>query len=232
MGNRHNIINICILVLSTALLLGSSLAYFSDRKAGLFRGAIGNIEIDLNTSDPGKRVFTYGSMNDISFHARNKGNRAMDLKAVVKIQSNMPVTQGFPCRAVFLPCYRLFAEENPSYAYTFDPGKAEPFTETGSSTALSGTVTASQEQGNVNEMTYEFTGLLNGNHPTKKNETSPGAEEDDSFDVPLHICFPSYHGLPGWENDTKNAYYRVTVKIYGKQHRNTTDADWNLIKTI
>ena len=224
--------NITSMILSLSLLLGSSLAYFTDRKSGLFRGSVGDIEIDLNASDLGKRVFSYDSMNDISFHASNKGNRAMDLKAVVKIQSNMPITQGFSCQSEMLPCYRLFCEENPSYSCSFDPESATIFSEITSSNPLSGTDSTGQEQSETYEMTYEFKGLLNGNHPTKKNETESSAEEDNSFDVPLHIFFPSYTALPGWETDTRNAYYRVTVNIYGKQHKNSTDADWTLIDTI
>ena len=232
MSGRSKRFSLCGLILSMAFLIGSSLAYFTDRKAGLFRGSIGNIEISLGDSVSGKRVFSYDSMNDISFHVSNNGNRAMDLKAIVKIQSNMPVTQGFSCQSESLPCYRLFSGENPVYSCSFDPEHTPVFTETYSLSPLSGSATASSGQDDPYEMVYEFTGLLNGNHPTKQNEAVAGAEEDDSFDVPLHIFFPAYSGLPGWETETKNAYYRVTVSIYGKQHRNTTDADWKLIGTI
>ena len=232
MNGKSKILSLAILLFSIIFLFGSSLAYFTDRKAGLFRGSIGNIDIYITDSVSGKRVFSYDTMNDISFHASNKGSRAMDLKAVVKIQSNMPITQGFTCQSDTVPCYRLFSGRNPDYSYIFDTETTPVFTESASCNPLSGTDTTPQEQSDVYEMTYEFTGLLNGNHPTKENETVPGAEEDDSFDVPLYIFFPSYSGMPGWKTDTKNACYRVTINLYGKQHKNTTDADWKLIDTI
>ena len=221
------IIDLLAILLSITLLCGASLAYFTDRVAAQFTGRAGSIRIGLASPERGKKVFAYDTMNDFSLSIGNDGNKSMDIQVSLTITSNMPISEGFSFSGETLPCYRLFRDSNAGYTYRF-AGEPAVFTEQYSSEPLSGEDIPTEDGSHVLE--YTFTGLLNGSPSIQDRETETGGT--DSFQVPLYLYFPGYDGLPGWDLLARNAYYRLTVKVYGKQHRNTASQDWTLLDSF
>lgn len=213
--------------MSFALLTTTTLAYFTDRVAETITGKAGSLSIALAAPERGKKVFSYDTMNDFSLTITNDGNKSMDVRVLAVVSSNMPIEEGFSFENGYLPCYRLFGDPDASYSYSFDPGSSG-FSEQYALPPLSGTPAGGEE--NVHSMEYHFDGLLNGSLRAGERETEPGGT--DTMIVPLQIFFPRYDTLPGWELLTRNAYYRLTIKVYGKQHRNMDAQDWSLMDSF
>ena len=221
------------LFVSISLLLGATMAYFSDRANIFSTGKAGSIQIEMDAPEEGKKAFSYDQMNDFTLTVRNKGNKSMDIKVIADIESNMPIMEGFDAgEGLLVPCYRFFDNREASYDYKFI---AEPlsFTESADPDFLIGEdVSDPGSDGTTHTMQYEFTGTLNGwsEDPDGDREIEDGGREELIF--PMAILFPRYDGIEGWNILVKPAYYKLTIKVYGKQARNTGDGDWALLETF
>ncbi|MBR2259590.1 MAG: hypothetical protein IJ899_20095 [Blautia sp.] len=221
------------LFVSIALLLGATMAYFSDRANIFSTGKAGSIQIEMDATKEGKKAFSYDQMNDFTLNVRNKGNKSMDIKVIAEIESNMPIVEGFNAgEGIFVPCYRFFDDREASYDYTFitDPLS---FTESAEPSFLIGEdISDPNSDGTTQIMQYEFTGTLNGHSENPDGDREIEDEGREELLFPMAILFPRYEGIEGWNIMVKSAYYKLTIKVYGKQARNTGDEDWALLETF
>ena len=224
-------------LLAFVLLLGSTAAYFTDKTVFFAVGNAGDLGIHMENPPSGKRAFAYDVMNDLSLAIRNTGNKSMDVRVNLWIESNLPISDGISAGTTTLPLLRLFEAENPEYEYHYDPDTGI-FTETADPAFLSGTLatdTGESEEGEETQtLEFVFTGLLNGTSGASSSSGTPRDYEIESgglnsFDLPLQCFLPQYRTIAMWESLTDNAWYRITIRVYGKQHRNSSDADWQLL---
>ena len=92
---RNRRLPIVLLVMSCALLLGSTLSWFSDRADISAQGTAGSVKIQLNPDVAvmeGEGTLIPGDGRQVNFEIPNKGNKSIDLKETIKLTCSVPMT--------------------------------------------------------------------------------------------------------------------------------------------
>ena len=198
-------------LVSGALLLVGSMAYFTDRVDTSATATAGTVDIALTENWQDIENFNPGDIADLSYSIYNVGNKSVDVREKMVVKSSVSMTDG---EQVEFEIYnRADVTQKSSGAYVPNPG-AEP-------------IASGEDRVLSDDGTYVIYSLdeyvLNG--------TGEGAETEDGVtetqkDMDYVLVF---------KNSSKNAFQGANVSVEllaeAKQHRNTDSSDWATVAT-
>ena len=201
------------LTLAVVMILGSSLAYFTDRASTSANGTAGTVDIALNpdiqlTDADGKNILNPGDARKVNFTIPNVGNKSVDIREIIKLTSSVTMTNT-ETQAEF----ELYKTED------VEEVTGQGWRPKSGATPLA-VRTVSDDKKTI---TYQIPDVvLDGNHESALGnyETEPEANGLDTQEERYTLLF---------RQNSSNAFQDATVTIEklvdAKQHRNT-NADW------
>lgn len=238
--------------LAGLMLIGGTLAYFSDTANLATSGTAGTMDIEVVSAQnlldkDGLNIINPGDVRNASFTVTNEGNKSADLRTKLTLTSDVAMTDAGQAE------YELFYADKvtnvkgvgvipvvfdgvdystatpDAVAYTEDDAiiaKAVAYVTNG--TVAEGMTVSSPLEGRTmsedkKTITYDLNDeVLNGNEAHAERETEAGIAADDH----------SYNIVMVMKAQAKNAFQDSTVniatKVDAKQHRNTS-AGWAVI---
>lgn len=84
-------------VLASALMVGSSVAYFSDYAQTTVEGTAGTVKLDVDNNInllnvDGKDILNPGDKRNVSFTVNNVGNKSVDTEVIITLLSSVPMS--------------------------------------------------------------------------------------------------------------------------------------------
>lgn len=225
-------------VLAFVLLIGSSMAYFSDYATTQVTGTAGTLKIHLDDSGvnllnaKGQNILNPGDMRDVIFTVTNQGNKSADIKTVITLISsvemsnnhtalkNLPVYdfvhEGLYEGEVYFSEYELYYKDNLIHTdgYGYYPKE--------------------NTQG-LGQRAYDTLGrkkivyvleddVLSGSSTYEEREieySSDGVAISDAKTYELALLFD-----PHTLNEFQGSTVTILIEVWAKQHRNTESVDW------
>lgn len=229
-------LSVAAVFLSLLLLAGAAMAYYTDRVTTFAMGRAGSMAMDVEMPfEEGKLVQSYNDETVYPISVTNTGNKLMDVKITMEIASSRRLDQGF----VFsdyenpVPCVYVMAGTADSLAGIQISNKnSENMAISPSSVLLQ---PDNDSDGNLHFLLDEYTvcGAVDASAGITEVETFSGDETKTAIKTgttSFLLYFPKYDSAD-FPAVTADACYQVTISIYAKQHRNTTDDDWTLVRT-
>lgn len=213
--SKKKAVRIIACATAAALVLGASLAYFTDRATTSETGTAGTVgvdmtsNIDLSDAD-GKNILNPGDLRNAGFDVENTGNKSIDVRETIKLTSSVPMTKDG--QAEFEIYAREDVEEVEGKGYQPKAGK-NPIT-----------VRSISEDGKT--ITYAIPEyVLNGNERFGDNnrEIEDGITADNRNHDYVFVF------KQGSSNAFQDADVKVEVLAEAKQHRNL--AGWETVAT-
>ena len=208
-------------LLAMVMLLGGSFAYFSDYVQTSVTGTAGTVDIELNSNinlldADGKDIINPGDNRDASFEIVNMGNKSVDVKTEVILS----VVSNFDHDLVLSGDSTTQSEYDLYYADDVELVEGEGWKPKEGATPIAEKEIAQDGK----SITYKLpVYALNGNsNEHGEVETVDGV---DTFINTENIVM-LMNGQAGnlWQNSTVS----IAVKVYAKQHENTS-AGWDLV---
>ena len=197
--------------LAGALIIGGSMAYFTDHELATATATAGTVDLTLTESWADIANFNPGDQADFSYKIANDGNKSVDVRETIVIRSSQAMdTSG---QAEFEIYHASDVEQQANGSYVPKDG-AEPIT-TGEDRIVS------VDSKTIKYAIDEYT--LNGTGANAEEEDGITATSKDSDYV---LVFRNNAG-----NAFQGAELSVELLAEAKQHRNTDGDTWAVIAT-
>lgn len=197
--------------LAGAVILGSSIAYFTDREAASTSATAGTVDITLTESWENVPNFNPGDKSNLSYNISNSGNKSVDVRETIVVKSS--VAMDTASQAEF-EIYRASNVEQAANGSYVPKSGAQPITSGGDRVV-------SQDGKTIKYLLDEYT--LNGTGANAETESGITATNKDSDYV---LVFKGSS-----QNKFQGAEVTVDLLAEAKQHRNTDSDTWVTVAT-
>ena len=216
---KNRIFRITSFILVFALLIGCSLAYFTDYATTQSKGTAGTVALSMDSNinlldAEGRDIINPGDMRDGSFTVTNEGNKSIDVRTTIVLttQSNTGYDLTFSGDGATQSEYDLYLASDVEYVegYGYMPKEgAQPLQ------------VKSIDQDTITYILPEYS--LNGNSD-KYNEV----ETIDGVDAYSRVNDFVFVMKGAAGNEWQNSSVSIDVLVEAKQHENTA-AGWQIV---
>lgn len=197
--------------LAGALILGGSLAYFTDHETASAKATAGTVDLTLTEAWADVSNFNPGDQADFSYQISNSGNKSIDVRETIVLKSSEPMDAAAQAEFELYHASDIQQAANGSYVPKAD---AQPIA-TGADRVVSADSTS------IKYIIDEYT--LNGTGANAETESGVSATSKDSDYV---LIFRDTSG-----NAFQGAQLSVDLLAEAKQHRNTDGDTWATVAT-
>lgn len=208
---RRNLKTAGAAALAGAVILGSSMAYFTDRLDTSASATAGTVDISITENWQDVANFNPGDQTDLSYVISNSGNKSVDVRETIVVKSNVAMDASTQAEFEIYKASDVEQAANGSYA---PKSGAQPIT-TGADRIVSA------DNMSIKYVIDEY--VLNGTGANAETEDGVNTTENTSEYV---LVFKAAS-----DNDFQGSEITVDLLAEAKQHRNTDENTWVTVAT-
>lgn len=229
MKNKRIKFAVAAIAAALVLLIGASLAYFTDNATGTAQGTAGTVKISLanfNLTNPNGNInnFNPGDGRDITAAITNTGNKSVDVRETFSITMTPANLTEFTATPPTMG-WAIYAKSD----CTLDSTTGNYVVNQSASPIAAPTITVNSDKSVTATYVVPTDAVLNGTGANREVETNAtGTGTDGNIMANEYVLAM----MPASDNSYQGATVTLDILAEAKQHRNTAGVTWTSLETV